>query len=104
MSTRERFSFDVKAAAEYLCIPASTLYDIAQRREIEHLRTRGKVTTRVRNGKTEAVRVSGRLKFSQEGLDQWLDEHRSRVVKPATQPVSQPISDLPMPAVRRFSR
>ncbi len=107
MSTRERYSFDVKSAAAYLCIAPSTLYGIAERREIAHLRTRGKVTTRVRNGREETLRVSGRLKFSQDDLDAWLLAHRSPMRLESSAPVpatGTPIDDLPMPAVRRFAR
>lgn len=105
MSTRERYAFDVKAAAEYLCIAPSTLYGIAERGEIEHIRTSGKVTTRVRNGRSEPMRVSGRLKFSQDGLDQWLSAHRSPVRRVETAaPVSRSIEELAIPAQRRFAR
>lgn len=103
MTDRERYTFNVTRAAEYLDIAPTTLYGIAERGEIDHLRTRGNTSTCVRAGKT--VRVPGRLKFSQAGLDSWIAERRSPVQRQAPlAPAAPSRPSLPMPVVRRFAR
>lgn len=103
MTARERYTFDVKAAAEYLGVAPTTLYGIVARGEIDCLRTRGNVATCVRAGKS--IRLSGRVKFSEAGLDAWIAAHRAPVrhaeVAPAIVRKPEP---LPMPAARRFAR
>lgn len=103
MTDRERYTFNVTRAAAYLDVAVSTLYGIAERGEIDHLRTRGNIATCVRAGRT--VRVSGRLKFSEVGLDAWIAENRAPVQRQATAaPASASRASLPMPATRRFAR
>lgn len=103
MNERDRYTFSVKAAAAYLGVAISTLYGIAERGEIDHLRTRGSLATRVL--RERQVRVSGRLKFSEAGLDSWIAAHRvpARVSTPARD-AARRIEPLQLPARRKFAR
>lgn len=105
MSTdRARYTLSVKDAAAYLDVAVSTLYGIAERGEIDHLRTTANVRTRIVNGAPKTYRKHGRLKFSQAGLDAWIDAHRVTVTtaKPRPAVVPSPLG-LPEPARRRFA-
>ena len=97
------YSFTVADAAKYLGIHEKTVYALAHRGEIEHLRTRErKVTTRVVAGQSRPMRCGGRIRFSQAALDAWLDAHRVAVDHRSVPVISQ-VSALPLPARRRFS-
>lgn len=102
------YAYDVKAAAAYIGVSVWTLYRMCATGEIEHLNTRGNVVTAVATG-TSIVRRSGRLKFSQAGLDAWIAAHRVPVrrAEVAVNRTPEPDEARPMleiPATRRFAR
>ena len=64
------YPFTLKQAASYLGISAKTLYGIVARGEIDHLRTcRGRRDGPAIGGQG---RAAGRIKFSREGLEEWI--------------------------------
>lgn len=102
MTDSKRYRMTVSEAAEYLGLSVRAIYRKVESGELDHLRTFDSTTTRVVNGETMTVRVSGRLKFSEAGLDAWIAAHRSpaRQAAPAAAPAPPAIA---MPATRRFS-
>jgi excisionase family DNA binding protein len=75
------YPFTLKQAASYLGISAKTLYGIVARGEIDHLRTcRGRRDGPAIGGQG---RAAGRIKFSREGLEEWIAAHRSRIKETA---------------------
>jgi hypothetical protein len=103
-SDAQQYRMTVSEAAQYLDLPVRQIYRKVATGELDHLRTYDAMTTRVVNGEAKTVRVSGRLRFSQAGLDAWIDAHRSPV-RAAAHPMSPSVArELPMPALRRFAR
>lgn len=91
---RERY--DVRQAAEYLCLSPSTVYQEAAAGRLSHRRQR---TTR-------AEKRGGRLWFSQADLDAWRESARVETAPRSTStPTFVPLrlTPLPMPKKRRFS-
>jgi hypothetical protein len=99
---RTLYRFDVAAAAAYLGLQPRQIYRFAERGEIDHLRTASGICRRVVAGKEHQIRISGRLKFSQAGLDAWLDAHRVKV-QPAAKSARPTIGAVEMPGRRVFA-
>lgn len=59
---RTRYRLTVADAARYLDLPLKTVYRLVETRAIDHLRTGA--------GRT------GRIKFSEAGLERWIAAHR----------------------------
>lgn len=99
------YPYTVRDAASYLGISVPLVYALAERSELAHLRTSGRVARRIVGGREQRVRVSGRLRFAKADLDAWLAAHRCPAKEDAAaRPSIEPRPELPMPAVRRFSR
>ena len=100
------YSYDVKAAAAYLGINPRRLYVLAARCEIEHLRDGGTRVTRMVHGESCAMPKFGRLRFSKDGLDAWIEAQRVPVLAKPYAALARPDEPRPalvMPAIRRFS-
>lgn len=92
-----------REAAAYLELPEKTLLRLAQKGRIACVRTDGRIGTRVRAGRREEFRITGRLHFRRDDLDAWRAEHsnqpeRSRRIVPTT---NSALAAL-MPKVRVF--
>jgi excisionase family DNA binding protein len=84
-TTSDTYALTVHDAAAYLGESVRAVRAMCRRRELDHLRTRGK------------------LKFSRAGLRAWVDAHHVPATDtPRRARQTPPPSTLPMPAVRRF--
>ncbi len=111
----KRYTLDTRGAAAYLGLPLRTLQHLVATRQIEHLATQGEQRTRRdRRGGVQVYRLSGRLRFSTDDLDAWVERKRVRVEERVPRPsYTGPIRHAPepdgvreplvMPVRRRFA-
>lgn len=98
------YRLSVKDAAAYLGLSTWTVYEMAERGELAHLRIRGRVVTRTVHGRAFERRTGGRIRFCQSDLDAWIDANRQPARATRSRATSgDEVRTLPMPAVRRFS-
>ena len=101
----KRYDISVKHAAQRLGLSEDMVYELAAAGEIAHLRIRGRITTRIVDGRAVEQKKGGRIRFSQEDLQEWEGANRVPMRKASTatsQRSVESISDW-MPARRRFS-
>ena len=103
----------VHEASDYTGLTVEQLYRLSAEGRIACVRTDGRELTRRQNGKVVKYTKSGRLRFCERDLDDWIDAHRTpartaiqppqRVTKPLqTSLVSVSIAQF-MPKHRRFA-
>ena len=99
-----RYTLTVRDAATRLGLSMDLIYAMAERGEIAHLRIRGRVTTRIVDGRAVERAKGGRIRFSEADLDEWERANRVPMRRAAAPRASAAtVMDLPMPKVRRFS-
>jgi len=99
------YTLSVADVARQLGLSIDAVYELVEKRQITHLRTQGRVATRVVQGKRQPFRVSGRIRFAPEDVQAWIDAHVvAAQAAPASEKPYMEIEPLPMPATRRFAR
>ena len=101
-----------REAAAYLGIPEALLRNMSLRGDLPCVRTNGRMgTRRLKDGRTQSYRQTGRLWFAVADLDAWVADHRTPAAprRPSLPPPPDPKDlrpfelELPPPSERRFS-